>query len=139
MCTNRPMLERLVDLVKLRIFKTFVTTLAIAGLGAGAAVSTAAQDATTADDTETRQHAVENIRLLFAALNSEQVDGEIKNVLVGCIYQNSMQEITVAMDKAIAANPEELDRTDTGAMLGLMAGICGFQPEPTGEAPAQPR
>ncbi|MEQ8412113.1 MAG: hypothetical protein RIB52_11205 [Erythrobacter sp.] len=102
----------------------------------------AAAPAPSADTQETRQHAVENMSLLMTALNSEAVDQDVKNALMSCIYGNSMRDITIAMDKAIAANPERFDRTDSGVMLGVMASICGYQPpaaQQGQEAPAQPR
>ncbi|QIQ86233.1 hypothetical protein [Erythrobacter sp.] len=123
-----------------KFIKAFAPALALAACAASPAF---AQDAAAPADTpETRQHAVENMTLLMSALNSEAVEAEVKNVLMGCIYNNSMRQITVAMDNAIAANPEQFDRTDSGVMLGVMAGICGYQAQPGGaasEAPAQPR
>jgi len=102
-----------------------------------------AQDAAApVDSEETRQHAVANMSLLISALSSEQVDEQVKNVLMGCIYNNSMRQITVAMDKAIDADPARFDRADSGAMLGVMAGVCGLNAQSqgaAGEQPAQPR
>lgn len=143
MSTNRVMSERPVNLLK-----QFLTTT-IASLAALAAAPALAQEATpaepaAADTQQTRQHAVQNMSLLMSALNSEQVEQQVKNVLMSCIYSNSMQEITVAMDRAIAANPDRFDRSDSSVMLGVMASICGFQPPAAatgeaGEAPAEPR
>jgi hypothetical protein len=125
--------------LKQRFTKFFATTVAVVGLASAPAF---AQDAAApADNPETRQNAVRNMSLLMSALNSEAVDDEVKNVLMACIYSNSMRQITTAMDKAIAANPEQFDRSDNGVMLGVMAGVCGYQPQAgaAGEAPAQPR
>ncbi|AOL23705.1 hypothetical protein Ga0102493_112696 [Erythrobacter litoralis] len=140
MSTNRAMLERPVNPLKQRLTKKFAPLLAIAACAGAPAF---AQDAAAPADTEqTRQHAVQNMSLLISALSSEQVDEQVKNVLMGCIYNNSMRQITVAMDKAIAADPARFDRADNGVMLGVMAGVCGLQAQPQGapgEQPAQPR
>jgi hypothetical protein len=134
------MSERPVNPLKQRLTKTLAPLFAIAAcVGAPA---TAQEAAAPGDSEETRQHAVANMSLLMSALSSEQVDEQIKNVLMGCIYNNSMREITIAMDKAIAADPARFDRTDNGVMLGVMAGVCGLQAAPQGAAgqqPAQPR
>ena len=126
-----------------RLNKTFVPLFAIAACaGMPVLAQDAAAPAPAADTQETRQHAVENMSLLMTALNSEAVDQDVKNALMSCIYGNSMRDITIAMDKAIAADPERFDRSDSGVMLGVMASICGYQPpaaQQSQEAPAQPR
>lgn len=132
MSTNKPMSERPVNILK-QLFTPIFTSLAVL-----AAAPALAQDATPAapaanDTQETRQHAVQNMSLLMTALNSEAVDQEIKNVLMSCVYGNSMRDITLAMDKAIAANPS-LDRSDSGVMLSVMASICGYQPDAAQQA-----
>jgi hypothetical protein len=133
------MSERPVNSLKHALTKTFASIVATCGV-ALAAVPANAQAGAAADDPQTQQHAMENLTLLFAALNSEELDGQVKNVLAGCLYNNSLREITVAMDKAIAANPEQFDRSDQGDMLGVMAGVCGLQPPgEAGQQPAQPR
>ena len=140
MSTNKAMLERQVNHLKHKLTTTIASALAFAGLAC--APATAQDDAPAAADTqEPRQHAVTNMRLLMSALSSEAVDQQVKNVLMSCVYSNSMQEITVAMDRAIAANPDQFDREDNGVMLGVMAQICGYQPpaQQAGQAPAEPR
>jgi hypothetical protein len=132
---------RQVNLVTYSSFKTFIATFAVLGLSAGATAQEAPAPEAAApaeDEATTQQHAVQNIQLFFAALNSEEVSQEVKNALVGCIYQNSMRQITVAMDKAIEANSATIDRNDSSQMVGLMASICGYQPQNAG-AGAQPQ
>jgi len=136
--------------LKQHFTKAFASILAVAAVGtpalalaqeAPAPADTPPAQAAPADDAETRQNAVRNMSLLMSALNSEQVEDGVKNVLMACIYSNSMRDITTAMDKAIAADPERFDRSDSGVMLGVMAGVCGYQPtaDEADGAPAQPR
>jgi hypothetical protein len=117
--------------------KTSAAALCLAGLSAPAMAQDAAPAAPQQEATqETREHAVRNLRLLMGGLSSEDVEQRAKDVLVGCIFRNSLRSITEAMDQAIANNPGEIDRADDSQMLGLMAGICGFRPEQAAQ-PAQ--
>ncbi|MET0362814.1 MAG: hypothetical protein ABW048_13790 [Sphingobium sp.] len=70
-------------------------------------------------------------KLLMEALDSKQVDEPLKNVLFLCIYKNSMEAISDATTKVLAAN--KLDPDDTSKVLTVMAGVCGLRP---GAAPA---
>lgn len=77
---------------------------------------------------EFQKRAVENLRVLISGLQSEKIETEIKDVLVACLFANSLGEISEAVDKAIEANPERFDRSNPNQLLGVMVGVCGYQP-----------
>ncbi len=75
-----------------------------------------------------------NLRLLLSAMQSDKIPAPVKNVLFACIYSNSLAKIGEAMDKAISASKQQVDRGNADQMIAVMAGVCGFRPQ---QAPAQ--
>ena len=112
--------------------RTATHLVAAALLVAGAHGSALAQDAQVREvqpaSPELQKHAVENLRVLISGLQSDKVETEIKDVLVACLFENSLREISEAVDKAIAANSERFDRSKPSQLLGVMVGVCGYQP-----------
>ncbi|HKR91656.1 hypothetical protein [Novosphingobium sp.] len=84
------------------------------------------------------QDAMLYLKVLISGLQSEKVDQPVKGALVGCLYNNSLGKITESMDKVIAENPGKIDKNNPSQLLGVLARICGYQPEaaPAGSAPA---
>jgi hypothetical protein len=90
----------------------------------------AAQEAAEPNEQQLQQNAVDYFQLLVGALESENVEVEIKNLLMGCIYGNSLRSITEQMDRAFAANPG-IDRSNPTQALSVMARVCGYRPPET--------
>jgi hypothetical protein len=118
-----------------------IATLAAAALVLGSLQMPAAAASPTEDQ---QVHAIEAFRVLSSAMLSAKVDDQLKSQLMGCIYANSLGQISEAMDKAIADHPDKFDRSDPNAVLTVMAGVCGYRPPaapppataPTAAAPA---
>ena len=77
-----------------------------------------------------QQHTLEYLKVLISALQSDKVEEPVKGALVGCLYGNSLRTIGLAMDEAISKAPASFSRTDPNNLLGLMAHVCGYKPEP---------
>lgn len=111
--------------------------LAIVAAGFSLAASGApalAQDEAAPSSEEQQQRAVRYLQVLIGGLQSENVGDDVKGILVGCLYGNTLRHISDEVDKVIAANPQ-LDRTNNSQMLGLIARICGYEP-PAQASPA---
>ncbi len=109
--------------------KKLASIAAAFSLAASAGTATAQEQ--SAPTEQQQQNAMQYLQLLIAGLQSEEIGGDVKTVLAGCLYSNSLRTISEEMDTVIAANPE-LNREDPAQMLGVMARICGYEP------PAQP-
>jgi len=79
--------------------------------------------------------AVFRLRVIVSAFQSDKVAAPIKDALFGCMYENSMQKISDAVDKVIAANPGKIKPNDPTQMLGVIAGTCGYKPPPAAAKP----
>ena len=116
-------------------------------VGAGPAM---AQEATplTSLTQEQKDHGVETFRVLASAMQSPNVPDEVKSVLMGCMYENSVGKISEAVDGVIKDNPGKVDRTKPEQIVGVIARICGYEPtaanaatpnaKPAAPAPAKP-
>lgn len=126
------------NIAKIMISATLVTL----GTGGALAVTPAkapakapAQAAAPASKAEA-ENAMLYLKVLISGLQSDKVEEPVKSSLVGCLYNNSLGKITDSMDKVIAENPGKIHRDNPNELLGVMARICGYRPEP-GAGPAQ--
>ena len=81
-------------------------------------------------------------------MQSPNVPDEVKSVLMGCMYENSVGKISEAVDGVIKDNPGKVDRTKPEQIVGVIARICGYEPaaanaatpnaKPAAPAPAKP-
>lgn len=81
------------------------------------------------------ERAAFNFKLLLSAMQSDKIPVPVKDALFGCIYTNSLSKVTEAMDKLIAANSARINRTNPDQMIGVMAGVCGYRPQPPAATP----
>ena len=75
------------------------------------------------------QDAMLYLNVLIGGLQSDKVGEPVKGVLVGCLYNNSLGTISESMDKVIAENPGKIHKDKPGELLGVMARICGYNPQ----------
>ncbi len=104
-----------------------------------AAMPAAAQDSAPKPPSEAEMKvASETLSLLVSALNSKDVPQETKNGLFGCMYENSLGEISGAATKAFAEN-KDLDADDPTLRLIVLAKVCGAPvPQAADGAPTKP-
>jgi hypothetical protein len=117
---------------------TMRTVLLAAAAALTAATPAIAQDAASKPPTEQEMEvASETLSLLVSGLNSKEVPQETKNGLFGCLYENSLGEISAAATKAFAEN-KDLDANDPTLRLIVLAKVCGAPvPQPAEGAPAK--
>ena len=107
-------------------------------VGAGPAVAQQATPLTSLTQ-EQKDHGVETFRVLASAMQSPNVPEKVKSVLMGCMYENSVGKISEAVDGVIKDNPGKIDRTKPEQVVGVIARICGYEPDPAAAtAPAAP-
>jgi hypothetical protein len=75
-----------------------------------------------------QDHAVQTFGIVASAMQSANVPNDVKVVLMACVYDNSIGNISETVDKVIAANPGKVDRTKPDQLLSVIAQICGYQP-----------
>jgi hypothetical protein len=85
---------------------------------------------------EQKDHGVETFQLLASAMQSPNVPEKIKSVLMGCMYENSVGQISEAVDGVIKDNPGKIDRTKPEQVVGVIARICGYTPDETAPSAA---
>lgn len=73
-------------------------------------------------------------KVMMSALHSEKIEPPIKEALFACIYSNPMSKISEAVSKIMVER--KLDKNNAEQVLAVMAGICGYHPQP---AAAQPK
>jgi len=78
---------------------------------------------------EQQDHGVQTFGILASAMQSNNVPNDVKAVLMACVYDNSIGNISQTVDKVLAANPGKIDRTKPDQMLSVMAQICGYEPK----------
>jgi hypothetical protein len=103
-----------------------LTVLALGALPAPAWSQASAEPS----EQQLQQNAVTYLRVLVSGLESESLNQEIKNVLMGCIYGNSLRHITEQMDRSLQANPG-IERTNPSQLVSVMARVCGYRPTGT--------
>ena len=86
---------------------------------------------------EEQERVIRDLQVLIGGLQSENVEDEVKTVLVACIYANSLKTISDEMASVLEANPQ-LDQTQGSQLLAVMARICGYQPQPQPVADTAP-
>lgn len=114
--------------------------LAAAVLLAGTHAPALAQaKATAAAPTKEQQdHAIQDFAIMASAMRSDKVGDDVKSALMGCLYTNTLEKISTAVDKVIADNPGKIDRTKPDSLLSVMAAVCGYRPQKPAAAPAAP-
>ncbi|MCJ2177599.1 hypothetical protein [Novosphingobium album (ex Hu et al. 2023)] len=75
------------------------------------------------------QDAMLYLKVLISGLQSDKVEQPVKGALVGCLYNNSLGQITESMDKVIAENPGKIHKDNPSELLGVMVRICGYNPQ----------
>ena len=95
---------------------------------AASPVQTATQDQ--------KDHAVQTFQLLAAAMASDKIPNDVKSVLMSCMYDNSIGNISATVDSALTANPGKVDRTKPDEMVGVIAAVCGYRPPDGASSPA---
>lgn len=116
----------------MRILKitAMAATLAFgAGAASAATPAKASAKASVAPDKSKVEDAMLYLKVLIGGLQSDKVEQPVKGALVGCLYNNSLGKISDSMDKVIAENPGKIHRDNPSELLGVMARICGYQPE----------
>lgn len=90
------------------------------------------------DEKAQEEDAMLYLKVLISGLQSEKVEQPVKGALVGCLYNNSLGQITDSMNKVIAQNPGKIHKDNPSELLGVMARICGYKPQatPSGTGPA---
>ena len=103
-----------------------------------AATPAAAQDTAAKVPTQEEMTAAsQTLSLLVSALNSKEVPQETKNGLFGCLYENSLGEVSSAATKAFAEN-KQLDASNPTLRLIVLAKVCGAPvPQPAEGAKAE--
>ncbi|MXO58719.1 hypothetical protein GRI89_04080 [Altererythrobacter salegens] len=104
------------------------SALIAAALALGPVAASAQEGREAQPSAETQEHAITYLRVLYAGLESKEVGEDVKSVLMGCIFSNSLRAITEQMNKAIAASSVTVDRNEPSQLLGVMAGVCGYRP-----------
>lgn len=116
----------------MRTIAKIMTSAALAALlgstGALAAAPAKAQIKAPASKAEV-QDAMLYLKVLISGLQSEKVEQPVKGALVGCLYNNSLGQITDSMEKVIAENPGKIHKDNPSELLGVMVRICGYNPQ----------
>lgn len=111
------------------------TTMPLAAQKAPApAASPAAQQ--IGNTPEDRARGAVIFRTFNIALNSDKVTPEVKNALVGCLYNNALKNISVATGRGFEQN-KNLDPNKPEHVYAIASRICGVKPADQA-APAQP-
>ncbi|MBB3033045.1 hypothetical protein [Alteriqipengyuania lutimaris] len=111
-------------------------TLAAAGaLLAAPAIAQDAPAAPSSDEAATIERAGLIFRLFANAVDNQEIPIEEKNGLIGCLYSNTLETLSVATGETLTNNPE-IDASDPVNVYVVAAIICGAR-QP-GEAPADP-
>ena len=116
----------------MRILKITVMAAALAFGASSAPAATPAKasaKASVAPDKAKVDDAMLYLKVLIGGLQSDKVEQPVKGALVGCLYNNSLGKISESMDKVIAENPGKIHRDNPSELLGVMARICGYQPQ----------
>ncbi|EMD84262.1 hypothetical protein [Pacificimonas flava] len=103
------------------------TAILAAGIAAAAATGVSAQQQgePTQEQLET---AVKHFRIIGGAMQVEEVPGEMKNALFGCIYSAPFREISEKATAVIEAN-DQLSVDNNQHVLMALAAVCGFKPQ----------
>ncbi|WP_217998635.1 hypothetical protein [Novosphingobium naphthalenivorans] len=101
---------------------------ALAGTGAMAATPAKAPAKAPASKVEV-QDAMLYLKVIISGLQSDKVEQPVKGALVGCLYNNSLGQITDSMEKVIAENPGKIHKDNPSELLGVMVRICGYNPQ----------
>jgi hypothetical protein len=67
-------------------------------------------------------------RTFATVIRSEEAEQMTKRRLLSCMYNNSVQQISVATGRVLAANPN-LDATKPAVVYAVAAGGCGVKPK----------
>lgn len=131
--------------------RALLSILAAAGLALGAIPATAAAPkkgaaaapkaaaapvGTSAAQVAQSEHAVLYLKVLISALQSDQIKGEAKSALVGCLYENPLGKISESMDKVFSQNAEKVHRDKPSEVLAVLTAVCGYKGDPTQPASA---
>ena len=107
----------------------------------GAAVALAspalAADTPPKPTQEQLRSAEATLSYMVSAINSKDVPTEMKNGLFGCLYENSLRQISTARDEVLAKNKGKVDTANPTQQLVIIAQICGAPlPEPAAKGTA---
>lgn len=76
------------------------------------------------------QRGAQILSLFSGALQNKDIPEDQKNYLFACLYQNKLQNISVATGNVLAANPK-LDAKDPKVLYKVSATICGVDKAPS--------
>jgi hypothetical protein len=79
------------------------------------------------------QDAMLYLKVMISALQSDTLEQPIKGAIVGCLYGESLGDITSNMSKLIAQNPGKVNRDNPSQVLSALLAVCGYRAE---DAPA---
>ncbi len=111
-----------------KIMTSAALAAALAGTGAMAATPAKAPAKAPASKVEV-QDAMLYLKVIISGLQSDKVEQPVKGALVGCLYNNSLGQITDSMEKVIAENPGKIHKDNPSELLGVMVRICGYNPQ----------
>ncbi|NCQ63702.1 MAG: hypothetical protein GW757_07215 [Alphaproteobacteria bacterium] len=106
---------------------------------AGLALAVPATAQTTAetpfqeDEQETMLRAAKIFGLFSQAVKQDDIPAEQKDALVGCMYNNSLQTISLATGELLAENPQ-IDQSKPNNIFSVAALVCGAGDQPAASA-----
>ncbi|MEZ5688656.1 MAG: hypothetical protein R3E21_07735 [Caenibius sp.] len=122
---------------KLSIFTAIAALVAPLALHAAEPAKTEAPARTDAQKKADMQRGAKILSLFSGALQNKDIPEDQKNYIYACLYQNKLENISVATGNVLAANPK-LDGNDPKVLYKVSATICGVNKAPSVANAAKP-
>ena len=114
--------------------KQAILCAATLALAAPAVAQTAPAQPFQEDEQQTMMRAAKIFGLFSQAVKQDDIPADKKDALVGCLYNNSLQTISLAVGELLAENPQ-IDASENNAIYTVAALVCGAGDQPA--APAE--